>query len=221
MGIKITQSNLSDQAYNKIKQLILDGVLKPGEKIIQEKMAKKLGISKILLIQALSVIQKERLLEYQDRKGFFVRKISLNEYFDLLKIRRALECLAVEGLIENLNENIKKELIYFLEGFKKYSKMKNEKKYYELDKKFHYYVNENSGNSYLKHINNSFNIYLLTFTKGFRTNIELSSYYHEKIIQMILSKKTDEAVNIVKEHIDNKKNHILKQKDLWFYETSS
>ena len=80
MDIKIEQKNLSHEAYNKIKLLILDNVLKSGEKIIQEKMAQKLGISRIPLIQALTILQKERLIEYNPRKGFTVRKISTKEF---------------------------------------------------------------------------------------------------------------------------------------------
>ncbi|MCL4386104.1 MAG: GntR family transcriptional regulator [Cyanobacteria bacterium] len=52
MDLKYRHKNLSDYAYKKIKTLILNDILKNGEKIVQEKMAKKLGISKIPIIQA-------------------------------------------------------------------------------------------------------------------------------------------------------------------------
>ncbi len=210
MDLKINQNNLSEQAYGKIKLLILDDVLKPGEKIIQEKMAERLGISKIPLIQALSVLQNERLIEYHPRKGFFVRKISKQEYYDLIDVRRILECLAVQKIIGNLNEGVKKTLRKFLSDFEKYNEKKDYIKYYDVDKKFHYFLFEASANSYLKHINNSFNILLLCFTKGFRTKIELSMDYHRKIINAILKKEMAEALKLMKVHIEHKKeSHLL------------
>src|SRR5680860_158999 len=117
MELKIEQTNLSDEAYKKIKLLILQDVLKSGEKIIQEKMAQKLGISKIPLLQALSVLQKERLIEYNPRKGFTVRKISTKEFHELLELRVALEGLAVKKIALNLDANIKKQLLSYLKDF--------------------------------------------------------------------------------------------------------
>ncbi|MFO7928889.1 MAG: GntR family transcriptional regulator, partial [Candidatus Humimicrobiaceae bacterium] len=176
----------------------------------QEKMAERLGISKIPLIQALSVLRNERLIEYHPRKGFFVRKISKQEYYDLIDVRRILECLAVQKIIDNLNEGIKKTLLKFLSDFEKYNEKKDYIKYYGVDKKFHIYLLEASGNSYLKHINNSFNILLLCFTKGFRTKIELSMDYHRKIINAILKKEIASSLKLMKVHIEHKKeSHLL------------
>lgn len=210
MGLKIYQKNLGDYAYNKIKQLILKDVLKNGEKIVQEKMAQKLGISKIPIIQALSVLQNERLIEYYPRRGFFVRELSYKEFSYILDIRRTLESLAVKKIIHNLNDSINYKLIEFLKDFELYSKIKNHKKYFELDKKFHYYLIEASGNSYLIDINNAFNILLLCYTKGFRTKIEVSIEHHRKIIDAILNRESDKAMNLIKEHTEHKKeSHLL------------
>ena len=93
MDLKINQQSLSHEAYNKIKQMILDDVMKSGEKIYQEKMAEKLGISKIPLIQAMSILQKERLLKYTTGKGFSVRKISTAEFHELLDVMGPLKDL--------------------------------------------------------------------------------------------------------------------------------
>lgn len=209
MGIKIKQNSLSEEAYNKIKQFILEDVLKSGEKIIQEKMAQKLGISRIPLIQALSILQREHLLEYRSRKGYYVREIPKKEYYDLIDIRIALECLAVESIIKNINTELKNSLLEFLKDFEIFSKSNDNKKYYDVDKKFHYFLIEESKNYYLKHINNSFNVLLLTFLKGFRTKIALSTKYHRKIIEAIINKDTKKAITLMREHTENKKNSYL------------
>ena len=210
MNTKINQKSQSNQAYNKIKLLILENKLKPGEKIIQQKIAQELGISVIPIIQALSVLQNERLIEYYPRKGFFVRKISNKEFYDLIEMRGYLESLAVEKISENLNELIKEQLLNFKVNFEHYFKKNDNKKYFELDKKFHYYLIEASGNSYLIDINNAFNILLLCYTKGFRTKIEVSVEHHRKIIDAILNREPEKAMNLIKEHTEHKKeSHLL------------
>ena len=208
MDIRIDQKNMSAYAYNKIKQFILEDVLKSGEKIIQEKMAQKLGMSKIPIIQALSILQKERLVEYHPRKGFFVRSISKGEFSDLLDVRGALEGLAVKKISENLNDSIKKQLLNFLNEFEVNFKENNITEYFKMDKKFHYYLIEALGNYYLTHINNSFNILLLCYIKGFKTDINVSMDYHRKIINAIINREHEEAAKLMSEHLENVKDYF-------------
>jgi DNA-binding GntR family transcriptional regulator len=205
MDIKIDQKNLRHEAYNKIKQMILDDVLKSGEKIFQEKMAQRLGISRIPLVQALSILQKERLIEYNARKGFTVRKISREEFFELLDLRGALEGLAVKKISQNLTDKIKKQLTFFLEEFENFLIENNNKKYSELDKRFHFFIVEECGISYIPHINNSFNILLLIYTKGFKSNLNTSIEDHRNIINAIINEQGELAAKIMEEHFEKAK----------------
>ena len=208
MELKIDQKNLSAEAYKKIKLLIFQDILKSNEKIIQEKMAQKLGISRIPLLQALSVLQKERLIEYNPRRGFTVRKISTKEFHELLELRGVLEGLAVKRIALNLNENIKKQLFSFLNDFEKYFKENNISKYSETDKNFHFFIIESCGNSYLPHINNSFNILLLIYTKGFKVKLDVSIETHRKIIEAIINKKGGEAAQLMEDHFETAKHYF-------------
>src|SRR5450830_505264 len=121
MDIKIQQNNLCDYAYNRIKTLILNDALKSGEKVVQEKMAERLGMSKIPIIQALTLLQNERLIEYFPRRGFFVKELSNQEFIEILDIRSKLEGLAVEIIIQNLNNNFVDKLTEILKKFEFYS----------------------------------------------------------------------------------------------------
>jgi len=205
MDLKIKQSNLSTEAYNKIKLLILNGKLKSGEKIIQEKMAEKLGISKIPLISALSVLQKERLLTYVPGKGFCVRKIPLDEFHDLLDLRGVLEGLAAKKMAESITQSNKETLLSFLDSFIKHESDNNVNKYAEADKKFHFYIIESCENAYLQHINNSFNILILIYSKGFRSNMKESTMDHKKIIKCIIDGDGVGASNLLIEHFEKAK----------------
>jgi DNA-binding GntR family transcriptional regulator len=208
MELKINQKNLSFEAYNKIKLMILNDLLKSGEKIYQEKMAEKLGISKIPLIQALSILQKERLLKYSPGKGFFVRKISTPEFHDLLDLRGALEGLAVKKIALNMTEEIKEQLLSFLNDFEEYSLENNSAKYSELDKKFHFYFFETSKNSYLPHINDSFNILILVYTKGFKTDLVESTKDHRNIINAMIEGKGKKAAALLEKHFEKVKKYF-------------
>ena len=208
MELKIDQKKLSYVAYKKIKLLILQDMLKSSEKIIQEKMAQKLGISRTPILQALSVLQNERLIEYSPRKGFTVRKISNKEFHELLELRGALEGFAVKRIALNLDDGIKKQLLSYLNDFEKYFKENNIPKYSETDKNFHFFIIESCGNSYLPHINDSFNILLLIYTKGFKVKLDVSIKTHRKIIEAIINKKGDEAAQLMEDHFETVKDYF-------------
>lgn len=205
MDLKIVQKNLRSHAYNKIKKLILDNRLKPGEKIIQEKMAQKLGISRIPLVQALALLENEGLIECISRKGFFVRQISTQEFYEILDIRAVLEALAVERLAQSQCKQMRTRLSNFLKDFETYCSQKNKQKYFELDKKFHYYLVESSNSNFLIELNERLNILLLTYTKGFQMPIEYSMEHHKKIINAIIDNKPKEAFEAMKEHLQKVK----------------
>jgi DNA-binding GntR family transcriptional regulator len=210
MDIKIQQSNLCGYAYSKIKDLILNDALKTGEKIVQEKMAQRLGMSKIPIIQALALLQNERLIEYFPARGFFVKELSSREFIEILDIRIRLESLAVETIINNLNKTLADKLADISKKFELYYNTQDQDRYFKLDKKFHFLLFDSSRNYYLININNTFNILLLCFTQGFMTNIEVSIEHHLKIIDAILKKETKKAISLIVEHTERKKeSHFL------------
>ncbi|MHB1347960.1 MAG: GntR family transcriptional regulator [Candidatus Humimicrobiaceae bacterium] len=200
LNIKSSKKGPGRQAYNKIKLLIIENKLKPGEKIIQQKIAGELEISIGAVIQALSILQNERLIEYLPRRGFFVRNISKKEFSDLLEVRSVLESLAVENLSKNLNENIKNHLLDFKNKFETAFQNNDMLEYTELDKKFHYFLIEASGNEYLIDIINSFNILLLGYIKGFKTEVKISNEHHKQIINLIINGEDEKASAIMNEH---------------------
>ncbi|MHB1376994.1 MAG: GntR family transcriptional regulator [Candidatus Humimicrobiaceae bacterium] len=202
-NIKSSKKILGNQAYKKIKLLIIENKLKPGEKIIQQKIADELEISIGMIIGALSILQNERLVEYLPRRGFFVKNISKKEFCDLLEVRSVLESLAVENISKNLNDSVKKQLLDFLNEFEAAYKDNDITKYSELDKKFHYYLIETSGNAYLSDIMSLFNILLLCYIKGFKRDLGISLSLHRKIINSIIDGDPEKASASMKEHLEN------------------
>ena len=211
MSIKIKQQSLVNISYNKIKHLILSNYLKPGDKIVQEGMAKRLGISKIPLRQALSMIEKEGLVESIPRKGFYVKRISQKELNEVLDLRFAVESLSVILIIsssQNDKDKVKAKLINFIENFKKFTKENDRDKYFDTDRKFHYSLVQDSKNTMLININEAGNIQVLRYTKGFELDMEISLEHHIKLVNTILDNDITSAVKIIKMHFDMVKESI-------------
>jgi DNA-binding GntR family transcriptional regulator len=69
---KLKRRDLNGQVYNRLKQMILSGKLKKGERLIQEKLALQFNVSRQTIIFALQQLKKDRLIIIKHKKGAFV-----------------------------------------------------------------------------------------------------------------------------------------------------
>lgn len=88
--------SLNDKAYDHLRQAILGGDLPVGTIIAETKVAENLGISKTPVRQALQLLRTEGLLEVGPRRQLVVRGFSAAHRNEVLRIREALEEIAVE-----------------------------------------------------------------------------------------------------------------------------
>lgn len=87
---------LRDVVFNTLRQAILRGELKPGERLMEIQLANKLGVSRTPIREAIRKLELEGLVLMIPRKGAEVAEITEKSLKDVLEVRRALEELAVE-----------------------------------------------------------------------------------------------------------------------------
>jgi DNA-binding GntR family transcriptional regulator len=93
-----------DKAYLHLKQRILDGVLTADAAIVPEEIGRQLGISRMPVRAALLQLEKEGLITFGDNRRPTVTSLTVSEIVELFEIRVALETLAVERAVMNLDE---------------------------------------------------------------------------------------------------------------------
>ena len=74
--------------------MIAEGELSPGQRILQEKLARGMGVSRTPLVNALRRLAQERLVEWVSRRGIYVKRFSLREMAQLFEVREGLEPIA-------------------------------------------------------------------------------------------------------------------------------
>ena len=87
---------LRDVVFNTLREAILKGELKPGERLMELQLAAKLGVSRTPIREAIRKLELEGLVLMIPRKGAEVAKISEKSLRDVLEVRRSLEELAIE-----------------------------------------------------------------------------------------------------------------------------
>ncbi|MBK7550906.1 MAG: GntR family transcriptional regulator [Syntrophaceae bacterium] len=83
--------NLDFKVYGKLKSMIVDRRLEPGDKILQEKLARELGVSRTPLMCALKKLEQEKLVRAIPRRGFYVRLFTRDEILEAFELREVLE----------------------------------------------------------------------------------------------------------------------------------
>jgi len=84
---------LRDVVAAELRRLILDGSLQPGERLVEDRLAQQLGVSRNPIREAMRVLEAEGFLDVVARRGAFVAKLSARQADDLFYVRLALEPL--------------------------------------------------------------------------------------------------------------------------------
>jgi DNA-binding GntR family transcriptional regulator len=145
----IQHSDLSIPVYNKLKEMIIENELKPGEKLLQEKLAARLGVSRTPLLKALQMLEYDFLVESIPRRGMFVKKLSAEEMRDIYDVREGIETVAVRLVSERINEKQLRQLKNIWKPFVNNAHIDKEK-YRKADDGFHALLLEFSANKMLQ-----------------------------------------------------------------------
>lgn len=110
---------LRDVVFNTLRQAILRGEFKPGERLMEIQLANKLGVSRTPIREAIRKLELEGLVIMIPRKGAEVADITEKSLRDVLEVRKALEELAVQLACEKITQEELEELEKAGENFKK------------------------------------------------------------------------------------------------------
>lgn len=100
----IKRSTLHEELIDRIRQMIIEGVLDAGEKVPERELCEKLGVSRTPMREALKVLAADGLLTLQPNRGARVRAITLEELEEVFPLMGALEALAGELACKNITD---------------------------------------------------------------------------------------------------------------------
>ncbi|MDR2094284.1 MAG: GntR family transcriptional regulator [Treponema sp.] len=204
---KSKNSRVSDQAYTVIKRAILEGRLKPGEKLKKREMASLCGVSIIPVIDALSRLESEGLVESNPYTGSRVVCINDQWMTDLFILREAVEVQIVRILCYTIGLPEAEALRSMAQKIDQAAGCPDKyPEYDELHYEFHFRMARETGSKGL--VNEMEHLQLFTLlSKSEQNYTSLDSslisqqYSHEDIITAILKRSPDEAQAIMRNHI--------------------
>ncbi len=203
---------LRDVVFNTLRQAILRGELRPGERLMEIQLANKLGVSRTPIREAIRKLELEGLVLMIPRRGAEVAEITEKSLRDVLEVRGALEELAVKLACQKITDEQIQELRAAEKEFEQALHSGDVTVYAEADVKFHDVIYHATDNQRL--IQLLFNLreqmyrYRVEYLKREEAHGTLLME-HKKIIETIANRDMDAAVDAVCQHIDNQVSAVI------------
>lgn len=90
--LEVRSASLAEQAYDRLRTLILDRQISAGSPLQEARLAEELRISRTPMREALVRLAGEGLLVRRDARSYAVRALGTKEYFDCMRAREVIEC---------------------------------------------------------------------------------------------------------------------------------
>jgi len=205
---------LRDVVFNTLRQAILTGELKPGERLMEIHLANRLGVSRTPIREAIRKLELEGLVTMIPRRGAEVAQITEKSMSDVLEVRRAMDALCAELACERITEEELARLKDACANFEKVTKTKDVKEIAKADVQLHDIILQATGNARLVQLVNNLSEqmyrYRFEYIKDFSQHERIVEE-HRIIYESLVSRDKSKASEAAKVHIDNQKKAIIRQ----------
>jgi DNA-binding GntR family transcriptional regulator len=203
-------ATLGDQAYARVKQLIFDFALMPGDRVSETELAQRIDMSRTPLRAALQRLEREGFLQLFPRQGWQVAPLDFDVMDELYDLRTLIECEAARHLAEREQRPELRQLadIWLVPAAER---LQDAAEVGALDERFHSLLVQGSGNREMARVHNQITeririIRRLDFTKPAR--VEATYDEHARILRAITRRRTDEAQRLLRAHIQQSKLEV-------------
>lgn len=203
----LSAETLPSKIYRILREAIIKGQLQPGERLIQDELAKSLGVSRMPIREAVKQLAAEGYVTLEPHKGAIVKEFTIHELEELYFLRAKFEPLAAAESLKFCTQTIITELEMLNEQMKKTD---DTNQYIKLNIQFHHLLIKNCPweklNTYIHHLWTGFpqqTPHLLL------DQVKTSIMEHEQIVQAI--KKNDIALScqLLERHITRAGQDVL------------
>ena len=208
-GIKVKSNinqskTLQHQVYEFLHEKIVNGIIPPGQRIVEEKVSQETGVSRSPIREAIRRLNSEGLVSVSPRGGVRVYRPTFSDFKYLYECRLGLEptaayyaAIRMNGEQQNHLKNLVEEMDLVIEK-RDLEKLKN------LSTQFHFFIVESSENPYLMKMMKQLNS-LMSFYRNEVLNIpkrvEDGAQEHQAVWQAIQSRDGKAAEELMRAHI--------------------
>ena len=205
---------IREVVYESLRATLISGKIPVGERIVEKEYSQRLNISRTPVREALKQLEQEDLVEYIPRVGVVVKRITKDDVIEIYKIRQSLEVLVVNMAMENILPEEIKAISDLLDQTEKENDNRNIDEVIKLFSEFNYIIYKSSKMKRLPIMISQLNNYLQRFRNISildNDRREKALLEHRLILNAIVSKDKNLAEKIIKVHLDDSLDVVLKE----------
>lgn len=202
--------SLRESVAEEIRSWILAGTMQPGDRLIEDELASRLGVSRMPVREALSILETEGFVELVPRRGASVAMISRQEALELFEVRSMLEGLAARLAARRRYPDALASLKELIAAGRRAVRAGDREAMPQLHQMFHVALAEASGNGYLYELAENLPAKIeWIFATEVRERAPVSWPEHARILDLIQEGDEEQAELFTRAHVDDSAREFL------------
>ena len=196
--------SLSDQAYYRLRELIVTLELPPGSLVSERELMERLGLGRTPVREALRALARERLVEVYPRRGMFVSSVDVRDLAGLSEVRLTLEPHAARLAAERATASDRAQLELLLHELEQEGDELRERALIDLDQRVHRQIYRSAHNPFLEETLNEY--YVLTLRIWFLAldrvaRLDDAVQEHRELLQSVRDGDANRAGEVMRRHV--------------------
>ncbi|QNM10575.1 GntR family transcriptional regulator [Lachnospiraceae bacterium OF09-33XD] len=203
---------LRDVVFHTLRRGIMQGDLKPGERLMEIKLANRLGVSRTPIREAIRMLELEGLVVMIPRKGAQVAEITEKDLKDVLEVRMGLEELAVKFACQRITEEQLDNLYHASRKFEEAVKREDLTELAQADVDFHDLIYKATGNERLVQLLNNIREQMYRYRVEYLKDEEIRGSLvqeHDTLLEKLSQRDLEGAKQVTQSHIERQQAYIL------------
>lgn len=195
---------LREIVFHKLREAILQGQLKPGERLMELQLASELGVSRTPIREAIRMLENEGLAVTVPRKGAQVAGMTEKDMEDVLEIREALDELAVQTACDRITVQQLTELTQTMQNFETSIQEGDLTKIAKYDVEFHDIIYKATDNPKLATVQNNLREQIYRYRVEYlkdKNNYPALIHEHREILAALKQRNKESVKDIMRNHI--------------------
>lgn len=210
--LQIRRQSLHDMVVDRLRDLIVEGVLRPGQRLNERLLCEQLGVSRTPLRESFKVLATEGLVEILPNRGARVAPLTIEDLKEVVEVLSGLEAVVGQLAAERMDARRAQKLEALHRAMLKHHRQHDLPSYFRVNQEIHLRLVEATGNRTLLDIYTTLNLRIRRFR--YMANLATDRWAqavaeHEEIMEALRRRDGAALGDLLQAHLRTKAEHVL------------